>query len=220
MKYIIIKLSDEEYREIERRAREEGFTLISEYIRSVIFSKHKSESIGDLSQISSKLERKIQDLLNPYTSEIQELKRKIGEVLERIEGIESIIKEGKRTESQQRQEKQDSKTTQKTKKTAMEILEQEGIMLESEIRVKNPDMLFEKLERQGAKVIETDSGRIAIHPKFWEEFSRKLSNIKSSDVEEVSSKLDEKSAKLFRIFVTKGLAYFDGNSKTWKFLVD
>ncbi|MEM0173366.1 MAG: hypothetical protein QXI16_02550, partial [Sulfolobaceae archaeon] len=91
---------------------------------------------------------------------------------------------------------------------------------ESEIRVKNPDMLFDKLERQGAKVIETDSGRIAIHPKFWEEFSKKISNIHSSDVEEVSNKLDEKSAKLFRIFVTKGLAYYDGNSKVWKFLVD
>jgi hypothetical protein len=39
VKIISIKLTDEEYRELEEKARQEGYVLLSEYVRSVLFGR-------------------------------------------------------------------------------------------------------------------------------------------------------------------------------------
>jgi hypothetical protein len=233
MKTIIIKLNEDEYRKIEEKAKEEGYLLVSDYIKSLIVGKQNGiikQDINEvITQLSIKLERKINDILNPFTSEIQDLKVKLSEVIERIEKLEekliitekkgtiqpkkSVIEEGKKNISEKT-------TQQKQKKTAIEVLKEAGLIIENEVKVKNPDTLFEKLEKQGAKVIQLNSGRIAIHPAFWNNFVKKISEIHSADTDEVASKLDEKSSKLFKILTSQGLAYFDANSRNWKFLVD
>jgi hypothetical protein len=110
------------------------------------------------------------------------------------------------------------KATEK-KRTAMSVLKEQGAVYETELNLRNPDAFFTKLENEGAKIIITEKERIAVHPDFYAKFVNDLSSIHTADVNEAANLLDEKEAKLFRKLVSEGLAYFDGESKTWKLLV-
>ncbi|BFH73250.1 hypothetical protein SJAV_11940 [Sulfurisphaera javensis] len=229
MKIIYIKLTDEEYKELEERAKKEGYVLINDYIKSVLLSGSptittNNINVNDLvAQISSRLERKVQDLINPFTAQIEDLKRKIAEVVERIDEIEAKV------EGQSSKEKEEQKPiqTQKKpayeqskkegeKKTAIEILNQQGALFESELRLKNADAFFNKLEREGARIIYTEKERIALSQEFFNKFLEKLKEIKTPDPAEAESKLDQKEAKLFKRLVSEGLIIFDGETKSWK----
>jgi len=235
MKTIIIKLSDEEYKEIEERARKEGYALVSEYVRAVLLSSSPQSSlssslnVNDLaSQISSKLERKVQDLLNPFTAQIEDLKRKTAEIIEKIDEIESKPTKNTSEEEEEKEEKNlrrnldQSKFEQPRKegerKTAMDILNEQGVVFESELKLRNTDAYFSKLEREGAKVIYLEKERIAMSQDFYDNFVRKLKEIKTSDPEEAASKLDPKEAKLFKKLVAEASVIFDSDGKYWKLL--
>ncbi|MBP1357557.1 MAG: hypothetical protein JZD40_03605 [Sulfolobus sp.] len=227
MKVIYIKLTDEEYKEIEERARKEGYTLVSEYVRSVLLSQPTPSSgssinVSDIvTQISSRLERRVQDLLNPFTAQIEDLKKKAAEIIEKIEEIE--VKSGKKVseEEERKEERSFRKVIEQPKKegerkTAMDILNEQGVTFESELKLRNTDAYFSKLEREGAKIIYTEKERIAMSHEFYENFLNKLREIKTSDLEEASSKLDPKEAKLFRKLASEGLIIYDQQEKYWK----
>mgnify|MGYP001772491927 CR=1 FL=1 len=224
MKTIIIKLTDEEYKELEERARKEGYTLLSEYIRAVLFSQSPSSAqlnINDLvSQISSKIERKVQDLLNPFTAQIEDLKKKTAEIIEKIEELNS--KPAKKV-SEEEEEKPVKKSLEQPKKegekkTAMDILNEQGVLFESELKVKNPDAFFSKLDREGAKIIYLEKERIAMSKEFYDNFVKKLREIRTPDPEEAASKLDPKEAKLFKKLVAEASVIFDSDGKYWRLL--
>ena len=224
MKTIIIKLSDEEYKEIEEKARKEGYTLISEYIRAVLLSQSSpSLNINDIiSQISSRLERKVQDLLNPFTAQIEDLKRKTAEIIEKIDEVESKSSR-KISEEEQKEEKSSKKNIEQSKKegerkTAMDILNEQGIVFESELKLRNTDAFFSKLEREGAKIIYLEKERIAMSKDFFDTFVKKLKEIRTPDPEEAASKLDSKEAKLFKKLVAEASVIFDSDGKYWKLL--
>lgn len=226
MKVISIKLTDEEYKELEERARREGFVLISDYVRYLLFSPQPSRNSANtasinvdeiVNQISTKIERKVQDLINPFTAQIEDLKKKYAELLEKIEEL------GSKTETKNESvEEKPSKTVKREggeKKTAIDILNEQGAVYESELKLKNADAFFAKLEREGARIIYTEKERIAVSQDFYNRFVEKLKEIKTSDPEEAQSKLDPKEAKLFRKLVSEGTIIFDGESKSWKVLV-
>ena len=232
MKTIIIKLSDEQYKEIEERARKEGYTLVSDYVKAVLLSSQPSLSlnVNDLvSQISSKLERKVQDLLNPFTAQIEDLKKKTAEIIEKIDEIESkstkktsIEEEEGNEEKSTRRNLEQSKFEQSRKegerKTAIDILNEQGVVFESELKLRNTDAFFSKLDREGAKIIYLEKERIALSPEFYNNFVKKLKEIKTPDPEEAASKLDPKEAKLFKKLVSEASVIFDSDGKYWKLL--
>ncbi|AOL16172.1 CopG family transcriptional regulator [Sulfolobus sp. A20] len=232
MKIIMFKLTDEEYKELEERARREGYVLINDFIRSLIFSSPQNSQINqfDLSnQIVSRLEKKIQDMINPFTSQIEDIKGKIANLTERVETLEDKI--GAREspkDSEPKKVKKDLGNISKsltasnregTKKTAMDVLREQGAIFESELKLNNPDAFFDKLEKHGAIIIATDSERIAVDQNFMEEFKKKISEIHTSDELEAQKYLTKQEYKLFQKLKQNSLMYFDATTKSWKLLV-
>jgi len=262
MKELVIIFSDEEFNELMEKAKKAGFVLLNDYVKYMLtkYVNTSQQSQIDISTISGRIERKIQDVLMPFTSEIDTLKMQIAMVLEKIDEISDNIhgttlasskmekkgsytqkgmKEvpekneisqsekgsGKEPHQAQKEAKeknevdQTEKITTDKKKDAMSILKEQGVVLESELNLRNRDALFSKLEKEGAKIITTEKERIAIHPDFYAKFTSDLNKINTADVNEVAKHLDEKEAKLFKKLVSEGLAYFDNGSKSWKLLV-
>ncbi|MEM0304513.1 MAG: CopG family transcriptional regulator [Saccharolobus sp.] len=231
MKTILVRVTDEEYKELEERAKKEGYVLVTEYVKSLILSSSGTSiqfSQSDIqSQVLSRIEKKVQDMINPFTSQIEELKSKIANLTERIELLEGKLDhtKGSPKEIEKKSQKNyEGKYTTKTeqqqaKKTAIDILREQGVIFESELKLNNPDAFFDKLERQGAIVITTDSERIAIDSNFMEEFKRKISEIHTSDEVEAQKFLSKQDYKLFQKLRQDSLIYFDADTKTWKLLV-
>lgn len=226
MKIIYIKLSDEEYKDLEERARKEGYVLLSDYVKSILFSCSSSAASSSLNindfvlQVSTRLERKVQDLINPYTSQIDDLKKKIAEIVEKIDELETKLGNTSSTPKEEHIPPQKRSFEQPKKegerRTAIEILNSQGVLFESELRLKNPDTFFSKLEREGARIIYTEKERIALSQEFFNNFVNKLKEIKTSDPSEAENKLDPKEAKLFKRLVSEGLLMFDAETKSWK----
>lgn len=232
MKIISIKLTDEEYKELEERARKEGYVLISDFIKAIILSSssnisHYAQSSEITPQLLSKLEKKIQDMINPFTSQIEELKQRIAELTERVELLEDKLNKkmesSKESDSKKSKKSFESKASSKsetTKRTAIEILREQGAIYESELKLNNPDAFFDRLESQGAIVITTDSERIAIDRNFMEEFKKKITEIHTSDETEAQKYLTRQEYKLFQKLRQSSLIYFDADIKAWKLLVN
>jgi len=223
MRVLILKFTDEEYSKLEEEARREGYALLSDYVKSRIFYSSNSSSqptqISNVDDIVRKIERKVQDMVNPFTAEVEDLKRKIAEISEKIENIETKSVEN---ESKPRKEPiyRNEQKEQKEKKTAIDYLRDQGAIYESEVKLKNPDLFFEKLEKQGAKIVYTEKERIGLDPKFFEEFSKKLNDIHTADDVDAQKFLNRTEYKLFQKLRSAGAVYFDNSTKSWKMLAN
>ncbi|AWR97334.1 CopG family transcriptional regulator [Acidianus sulfidivorans JP7] len=224
MKTIIIKLTDDEYRQLEEEARKEGYTLINSYIRSKLLSSGISSDMSSQGGINTdelvkKIERKVQDMVNPFTAEVDNLKRKIAELSEKIDNLEELQKVAEKNKSiKSIKSSKYENTQQKPHKTIMELLKEQGAIYESEIstRIKNPDSFFEKIEKSGGKILYTEKERIAVDQDFYNNFLKKLSEIHTSDDIEAQKFLTRQEYKLFQKLRALAIIYFDGNTKSWK----
>ncbi|MBW9140643.1 MAG: CopG family transcriptional regulator [Candidatus Aramenus sp.] len=222
MKTIIIKLTDEEYAKLEEEARKEGYVLLTEYVRSKLLSSFtlapssssRVESVN-YEEMLRKIERKVQDMINPFTSQIEDLKKRLADLQEKVDSLEE--KSLKPKELQPKEKLQRSPTSQE-KKTALDILSEQGVIFESELKLKDPDRFFEKLEREGAKILLTDKERIAVDPNFYNSFVDKLSKLSAQDDETAKQQLGKKEFKLFQRLKEAASIYFDSSSKSWKFV--
>jgi hypothetical protein len=229
MKELVLILSDEEFNELMERAKKEGFVLLNDFLKFLLLNCKPSQVQIDVSALAEKIERKVQDVLMPFTSEIDALKKQLAMVHEKLDRIsantritqETRIPSHEERSQPQRETKETvpSEKASEKKKDAMSVLKEQGAVYESELNLRNPDAYFTKLENEGAKIIMTERERIAIHPDFYAKFVNDLSNIRTADVNEATNLLEGKEAKLFRKLVAEGLAYFDSESKSWKLLV-
>ncbi|MUN28695.1 hypothetical protein [Sulfuracidifex metallicus] len=209
MKTIILKLSDDEYRKLEEDARKEGFVLISDYIRHILLS----DSVQDNLQSYQKIERKVQDMINPFTQQIDDLKRRLADAIERIDEMEELVK---KPSIEGTTEKKKDEEGQTKKKTIVDILKERKVLYENEMKARDPSAIINKLRSTGiARIISTTKGRIAIENEFFDMFIRHTSSIKSKDVEEAASQLQEPERKLFKTLVGVGLIYYDNEKNSW-----
>ncbi|MEM4079724.1 MAG: hypothetical protein QXY37_00155 [Metallosphaera sp.] len=214
MKNLIIKLTDEEFKKIEEEAREKGFVLISEYVKYKLFG----QSVRNTNESS------INEAFNPITVELLNVKKKLGELAERVDSIElTISKEAANVnknvhEQESRRERKDERRPiQEPKRSAIDYLKEQGVMYESKLTsLKNPDAFFEKLESQGAKIIYAAEERIAFDPSFYQSFVSKLAQIPTSDEKEAQRYLSNQEYELFQRLRKAGGIYFDSKDKHWK----
>ncbi|UXD22378.1 hypothetical protein IPA_04060 [Ignicoccus pacificus DSM 13166] len=282
-KVIMLKLPDDVYEELERRAKAEGYALVSDYVKELIsrelgrapvdlraiqerldklesgslpprlydalwniveevLSSKLPELVGNLeegavdaeslSKIERKMERKMQDMIIPWTQKIDELAKKIADLTEELEKVKEELDELKearkeRSEAVERREfrrehreVQEERTEHVQRRfTAMDRLRQQGAVFEDELRtIRSKDYFFKKLERSGAIIVPTQRhGRVAVHPEAWEEFLQALRESKSGDEEEVLERLDKEALKkLFMALRSEGAIIFDSGSREWK----
>lgn len=224
MKTIIIKFTEDEYRRLQEEAAKEGYTILSSYIKaklllnnSILLPEPNTSNSINTEEITKKLERRIQDMINPFTAEVESLKRKIAELSEKIDSIQELQnKKTEKTNNVSKQQQQNPQNQQKSKKTLMEILKEKGAMYESELNLKSPDAFFEKIEREGGKVLITDKERIAVDQEFYANFIKKLSEVHTSDDVEAQKFLNKQEHKLFQKLRSLGIIYFDSSTKSWK----
>ncbi len=166
-----------------------------------------------LESLLARVDRRVQDLVNPYTAKVDELMRKIADLYERIEQLEAEIKDFKKKLSEQR-----SYTSRRTeRKTGIERLREQGVVFESELgRLRNRDAFFDYLSRQGAKIINVRGERVAIDPGFWEKFKRKVfEELSTNNEDEIKLLLTKQEYKLFIKLKESGLMYYDSTVRKW-----
>jgi vacuolar-type H+-ATPase subunit I/STV1 len=238
MKIVTIKLDDEVYGELLKRAKEEGFLTVAEYVNSLILrtieksGKELSKEGGDearkpisVERLLTVVERKVLDTMNPFTQKIDDISRKIAIVIERLEALEERVNgvEEKLKSLEKIPEEIPAKEAgaKKARKTAIEILKEQKVMLERDIasKIRDRDTFFAKLEREGAIVIEGKDERIAIDPQFWHQLLNKLKDIRTNNDEELKKILEPLEYKVVQKLRESALLVFDSSSKTWNLVM-
>jgi len=247
MPILMIRLDEEEYRKLEEKAREHGLLSPEEYLRIVLKKELKGEErkaqrgsvevalkVGGsrvIDKLVSIIERRVQDMINPFTSKIDDNARKLAMLMERIESVEDRIRaleerlkqiEDVLQRSREAAERHERVAKRPSKKRSIaEILREQGVLFESDIanRIRDRDTFFNKLSRVGAIVLELKGERVAIDPEFWKEFVQKLESLSTNSEDEVAKVLNQKEFRLFERLRESALLYFDATAKRWRLLI-
>ena len=279
VKYLTLKLSDDVYEELKRKAEEEGYALVSDYVRELILRgmgkgidvKRLEERLEELesmvneerikeivkevaqdvlaevvqnvepadidirgaleealSKLERKFERKLDDMLNPWTQKVDELARRVAELQEKVEELEETINELKQQKEEKVEEKEieERRVPEKREKKGklFQIFRERKVYFEGKDLgwAKNKERIIDILVKHGAIKIETEKwGRILVHPEAWEEFVEALRESTSGSDEEVYERLhDEKLRELFDALRKEGILYFDSSSRVWKLITE
>ncbi|HIQ24333.1 MAG TPA: hypothetical protein EYH50_04725 [Pyrodictium delaneyi] len=257
---VAIKLPDSVYRELEERARREGFPLVSDYLRYLIMRElglvesgniealverivseklreiaagEKIEVIPpDLEKLVTRLERRIQDMVNPWTAKIDSLSSKLAEAIERLESLEERVKsleealesqrrrEGTITRVQPQQASERKEHYQRARRrSAIERLREQGVVFEHDVQwLRDRDAFFEKLRREGALILDIGGERVAVDRAFWENFREKVEQLPTANDDEIKLLLTDTQYTLFQRLKEAGLVYFDASKKAWRFV--
>jgi len=226
---IKVDIPRKDYEALEALAEKRGYPLVSDFLRSLIGNVLSGE-IGECGaridsrtlaeEISKRLERRIADLINPFTGKIDEINRKLGELLELIESLMSQAEtiQAPPYKSEPKREKAISERAKKP--SAMDRLREQKIVVYNDVAwMKAPRKLFDKLEREGAVVLNIAGELVAVHPEYWDEFIATLAEIGVSDPDEVKgileSKLGDAAVRLFNLLLRGGLTYYDTDLAQW-----
>lgn len=213
-----IELRRDEYEALKALAREEGYLLVSDYIAALArkaMSRREPVQQIDAKEladaISKRLERTVADLVNPFTGKIDEISRKISELVEAIEAREEAPRAAQERAAEKRAPSQPS---------AIDRLREQGVVFKEDVSwMKLPERFFEKLKREGAVVIDVGDEKIAVDPALWERFKEEASRISVKSVDDaatlMSTYLGDRAAKLFKRLVKLGVLVYDEDERVW-----
>jgi len=264
---VAIKIPDDIYRELERRAKEAGYTLVSDYIRDIVLRELGRAGIslrgieerltrleeGELTprlyerileivksalaesvektltvvgtietkedttdKIVQRIERRVMDIINPFTAKVDSIASKLADLIERVEVLEERVE---KLEEELRKAKEQVVQKPHHRRTAIDRLKEQGVVFESELRwLRDRSAFFERLRREGAIIFDVKGERVAIHPSFWSKFKDKVEKLPTAIDDEVRVLLRDTEYKLFSKLREAGLVYYDSSKKAWKFV--
>ena len=242
---VAFKVPEDVYRELKRRSREAGYTLVSDYVRDLLISCLRTgqplalgqdvrrvveelvrEHVKEVSEerIVSRIERKVQDMLNPWTAKIDSLASRIADLVEAVEALreelEKVRERVKQLEERAAAAEQPPATTYRgRRRSAIDRLKEQGIVFESDVQwLRDRDAFFERLRREGALILDIGGERVAVDRRFWENFVDKVEKLPTANDDEIRVLLTEPQYKLFQRLKERGLIYFDSREKKWKFV--
>jgi len=214
-KFKSLSITEPVYNKIKEIASRRGFSTLADTIAYLVtLDDIITTSSGNVTTTSGNIIRKFEDLINAYTSKIDEQIRKDAEIIERIDELKELIQSI--TKTSEKSGKSDKEG--KPKKDLCEILADEGVIYESEIvgKIKNRDSFFRKLENVcSAEVFEAKGQRVAIDKGFFEEFMKKLESLDTNDESKIKKVLGTKGHKLLKTLWEGGLVYYDSVNKRW-----
>jgi len=209
---------------LKEKAAEEGYELLSSYVRDLVLStlgKPSQQGI-DRAKLKSMVTRITQDVINQYISVVEELKRKYAELIERIENLETRINVLQTQLSKQVARYQyyqpARQLSRRQRKSGIERLREEKVLFESSLRgLKNRDSFFKYLGREGAKIIVLDGERVAIDREYWDELKHKIFEEISTNIDdEIKKMLDPIGYEIFQGLKRSGLIYYDSSQQRWR----
>ncbi len=210
------------YEVIERIVKNYPGLPIEAAIKQFIIDAVGGEiQVTQLPQDSGRLQKLIQDMINPFTAKVDELARKLGDIIDSLDSLSERIKELEDNVRKHKPEVQVSPPQQskEARKSAIDVLKDQKVMYERDIasRIRNRDAFFEKLRREGAVVLEAKGQRIAVEPDYWREFKEVLQSLTSSNELELKDKLGKVGYSLLKTLWEGGIVYYDAINKKWKF---
>ncbi|MEM1560576.1 MAG: hypothetical protein QXN35_03420, partial [Ignisphaera sp.] len=93
---------------------------------------------------------------------------------------------------------------------SLEIMRKQGIIFESDLKIRNKEKFIEDMRSNGIIVIEGTKERVLVTKEFLDNFISILRECK--DIEKVEEKLNEKQLRLYRLLRDSGLLIY--NTKT------
>ena len=218
----MIRLDEETYNKLIELSEKEGFSVLNDYIVSLIKKAIGKEEYGlEWSKLKIKIERMVQDMVNKQLSVVETIRRQIMDLYDRIDDITNQLNELRKNitdlQAAMTQYKREKQVT-RTRKTGIERLREEKVLFESKLSgLRYKDKFFSYLERMGAIVIPLKGERVAIDPDFWEEFKNKLFNeINTNNEEIIREKLSPLEYELFLRLREEPLIFFDAKTRRWK----
>ena len=186
----------------------------------------------------AQLERRLQDMVNPWTAKIDNLSSRVADLVEKLEELEERVKRLEERVQEQRagaghgapafqharpaaahaaHERGERRPARR--RSAIERLREQGVVFEHEVQwLRDRDAFFERLRREGAIVLELGGERVAVDPEFWENFKEKIEQLPTANDEEIRVLLTDTQYELFRRLKEQGLIYFDTTKKAWRFV--
>jgi hypothetical protein len=219
---IKVWLRKEDYELVKALAEKEGYSSVSDFLSELLPSCLRGpEEKTDIEALAKRLERVIVDLLNPYTAKIDEIYKRLGEIIELIESISQPQPAKEEILVQPRQKKVERPQPRKGL-SAIERLRSEGVVFQEDMSwLKAPEKFFQKLEREGAIVIDVDGEKVAVDSSLWSSFKEALQQVMVRDPNEAASLIASAVgrpivAKLFKKLVSSGLVYYDEEYGSWR----
>jgi len=261
---VAFSLPDDLYEELKRRAGRRGYSLVSDYVRALVLRElgygDEAERIRELireelrklvaegsevkvepvdvdkllEKLQARLERRLQDMINPWTAKIDQIQARLAELQEKIEGIEERLKGAEPREEKATRERSGGAFQQSAafqgergerreyrphgkRKTAIDRLREQGVVYEHDVQwLRDRDAFFEKLRREGAVIFDLGGERVAVDPTFWENFKEKLEMLPTANEEEIKLLLTSQQYELFKRLKEAGLVYFDATKRAWR----
>jgi len=235
-----IQLPREKYEELKRIAEEKGYSLPSDLVKTLIEGLIEGVPTGGapkgVEQEIRRLERRLTDLLNPYTGKLDEILRRLSEIQEALEecqaqparpyrepGYEQPRPTPRPAQARPRGQWQRQGREERPRRqyrSGIERLKGDKVVTLSDVKWMNmPDKFFEKLKREGAIVFQAGGETVAVDPDYWREFLGLVERYSVRDPEEMArileEELGERAVRLFNMLVRSGLAYFDEEAGGW-----
>ena len=216
---IKVEIPEDDYKVLSKIAKSSGYSLTVDFIKDAILSLaesgEKNISKREITEyISRRIEKVVQDLLNPFTQKIDSLSSRIAELEEMMESI------GGGKEEHQYKHQPERETKPQKRRTALEVLKEQGIIFSESVQwLRSPEAYFKKLEAGGAVVLNIDDEKVAMDREYWERFKAKLETIAIREPKEVEdilvSEFGENTSRLFEKLSKKGLVYYDDDLNFW-----
>lgn len=222
-KVLTIRVDEETYRKLLAKAEKEGYSMISDYILALINQAVGAETIPSLDKLKTRIKRYVQDAVNEQLMVVENLRRQIIELYDKIDELEKRI-----NDIDKKVQEITTKITRPTpiqrekpirqRKTGIERLKEEKVLFESKLTgLRYRDKFFNYLERMGAVVIPLRGERVAVDAEFWENFKKKLfEEIDTDNDEIIKEKLDPLEYQLFLRLRSEPLIFFDAKTRKWK----
>jgi len=262
---VAFTLPEDVYEELRRRAERRGYSLVSDYVRSIVLRELGYGEEGDerlreivreelrklvgeegkveveaidvdriIEKVLARLQRRLQDMVNPWTAKIDQVQARLAELQEKLESIEERLREvesGQRTQQPQRERREVQAAypppgghqyerrehRHGRRRTAIDRLREQGVVYEHDVQwLRDRDAFFEKLRREGAVILELGGERVAVDPSFWNNFKEKLEALPTANEDEIKLLLTSQQYDLFKRLKESGLIYFDATKRAWK----
>ncbi|MEL9908859.1 MAG: CopG family transcriptional regulator [Desulfurococcus sp.] len=219
---IRILINEELYKSLERKALELGFKDVSSYIIEVLsrelFSRTERTGVEELERMRSRLEKFIQDEINKGLTPLENMRRQLAELIQRVDELEEKIKSIEGKEGAKPGETHGEGKVSKPYKTGIERLREDKIVFESMLPARiQRDRLFSYFERMGAVVLHLSKERIAVDSDFWREFKEKLfKEAKTNTEEDLKKILGEKGYLLWKALYEDNMILYDSKTRSWK----
>ena len=228
MRYVGVKLPDNLYEEMVRRAREEGVTL-SELVRRAVGSYlGRPATPGGSPEPSPADLQGLVGRVSELSSELASLREEVGRLSSSLHHLAERVAEIERrlpTPTQQPGSAVGSPSAGARpgsgRSKAWGILERDGVSCRSDMRkAKDPDAVIDKLLAEGAYAVSLEGDRCAVLPEAVEELLERLRGIRSSEPRVVEAQLeDRRLVRVFRALYGAGALYYN-QEEGWALLED